>query len=365
MLIRALFGLMIVVAIVGLVLYQIDKKPKPDEVIKQSRLSYNDATTNQAAQYAPEIYKKAKSAYDSAMSLWIDENQKNLLQRDYTRVVDLAQRSIVQSKMATQLAIEKKDKLEQSIESLLGDISKALKLYEQKYHRLPPNVSKIEEYTKSQLLSSQASIAMQNRRLLVAHKYALEASRKIEEVNESIRTILLDYFQNENNWEDWINSHMATSKKKKSDLIVVDKFAHKCFLYRAGVLKQEFDVELGPYWIGDKQHEGDKRTPEGQYQVIAKKDITKSKYHRALKINYPNQEDIARFEASRYKNAKGKPGRIGGLIEIHGEGGKGADWTEGCVALKNSDMDKLFASVEMGTPVVIVGSIKKLNEINK
>ena len=47
---------------------------------------------------------------------------------------------------------------------------------------------------------------------------------------------------------------------------------------------------------------------------------------------------------------------IGGLIEIHGEGGRGRDWTRGCVALANPDIDDLFRHVEVGTPVTIVGS---------
>jgi len=55
---------------------------------------------------------------------------------------------------------------------------------------------------------------------------------------------------------------------------------------------------------------------------------------------------------------------IGNLIEIHGDGGKGINWTDGCVALTNSDMDKLYGLVGVGTPVTIVGSLRSLKEIN-
>ena len=54
--------------------------------------------------------------------------------------------------------------------------------------------------------------------------------------------------------------------------------------------------------------------------------------------------------------------KIGGLIEIHGDGGKGGNWTEGCVALKNSDMDVLYKFVESGTPVTIIGSTLPLDQ---
>jgi lipoprotein-anchoring transpeptidase ErfK/SrfK len=55
--------------------------------------------------------------------------------------------------------------------------------------------------------------------------------------------------------------------------------------------------------------------------------------------------------------------RIGGMIEIHGDGGKGYHWTDGCVALSNDDMDHLYQQISVETPVVIVGSLKPLKEI--
>ena len=53
----------------------------------------------------------------------------------------------------------------------------------------------------------------------------------------------------------------------------------------------------------------------------------------------------------------------GAMIEIHGHGGKGIDWTEGCIALTNNDMDNLFNIVKVGTPVTIVGSMQSLRQI--
>ena len=109
--------------------------------------------------------------------------------------------------------------------------------------------------------------------------------------------------------------------------------------------------------------EGDKATPEGAYKLIRKKENGESKYHKAFLLNYPNDEDKSRFAANK---ANGKvPGNksIGSLIEIHGHGGKGIDWTDGCIALKNEDMDELYRTCQVGTPIVIVGSLKPLNEI--
>ena len=88
-----------------------------------------------------------------------------------------------------------------------------------------------------------------------------------------------------------------------------------------------------------------------------------TKYHKALLINYPNDKDLKRFDKAKRQKLIPKNADIGGLIEIHGSGDKGADWTNGCVALKNSDMDIIYREAHEGTLVTIVGSLKPINEI--
>jgi len=72
-------------------------------------------------------------------------------------------------------------------------------------------------------------------------------------------------------------------------------------------------------------------------------------------LNYPNDEDRAQFASLRRQGRIPSNASLGGLIEIHGEGGRGKDWTKGCVALANNDMDDLFRRAAVGTPVTIVG----------
>jgi len=138
---------------------------------------------------------------------------------------------------------------------------------------------------------------------------------------------------------------------------------HKAYLYYNGKLSKEYDVEFGRNWIGDKHYAGDKATPEGMYKVIKKKSSGDSKYYKAMLINYPNDEDLALFNMNKRQGTISKNTRIGGLIEIHGEGGKGDDWTSGCVALTNSEIDELFSMVAVGTPVTIIGSRISLAEL--
>jgi lipoprotein-anchoring transpeptidase ErfK/SrfK len=79
-------------------------------------------------------------------------------------------------------------------------------------------------------------------------------------------------------------------------------------------------------------------------------------------INYPNKQDVEDFNAMLKLGQLPADAGIGDLIEIHGDGGKGGNWTQGCVALKNSDIDLLYKYVSIGTPVTIIGSTSTLKE---
>jgi len=127
--------------------------------------------------------------------------------------------------------------------------------------------------------------------------------------------------------------------------------------------------------MGDKTQHGDNRTPEGDYRIIEKR--SDSKFHRFITIDYPNLDDANRaYEEGRvtasqwadilYASAKGiKPPwntPLGGFLGIHGIGDNEPfklrliddwDWTNGCVALKNSDVEELFHLVAVGTAVRI------------
>ncbi len=74
-------------------------------------------------------------------------------------------------------------------------------------------------------------------------------------------------------------------------------------------------------------------------------------------LDYPNAEDRTRFRRLKRAGQMPRDQEIGSLIEIHGQGGRSRDWTKGCVALENADMDELAPRVHVGTAVTIVGTI--------
>ena len=99
-------------------------------------------------------------------------------------------------------------------------------------------------------------------------------------------------------------------------------------------------------FIDPKRVAGDGATPEGVYRVTRKKSGGETRYYKALLLSYPNAEDRERFERERALGRIAADALIGSLIEIHGEGGRGKNWTDGCVALTNDEMDELFEAVD-------------------
>ena len=141
----------------------------------------------------------------------------------------------------------------------------------------------------------------------------------------------------------------------KGPVILVLKEKNLLLLLRNGETVERYDAEVGANALGVKRSQGDRATPEGRYRIVKKKDLGQSVYHRALLLDYPNAEDRRRFAAAKKRGEIPRASAIGGLIEIHGDGGRGQNWTDGCVALRNRDMDELYARVPLGTRVTIVG----------
>ncbi len=146
----------------------------------------------------------------------------------------------------------------------------------------------------------------------------------------------------------------APIAKLRGTVVFVDKSTHRLSVYAEGKLRREYEVALGRQPEGHKVREGDRRTPEGVYRIQAKKDRGETRFYRALLLDYPNARDRAIFVRAKAEGRIPKGARIGGLIEIHG-GGTGVDWTNGCIALEDRDIDDLWKRVRVGTLIVIVG----------
>lgn len=134
------------------------------------------------------------------------------------------------------------------------------------------------------------------------------------------------------------------------DRVVIDKGARRMWVERGGKVIRAYPIALGFAPDGDKVREGDGKTPEGIFRVNRRN--PQSSYHLSLGINYPQADDIARGRAGGYSP--------GGDIMIHGQpnGRKSADpirrdWTAGCIAVSNAEIEELWRIVPHGTVVEI------------
>lgn len=157
-------------------------------------------------------------------------------------------------------------------------------------------------------------------------------------------------------WRQRAEATIAASRTSGQSALLVDKLKRKVFIIHAGKIVAGYPAELGANGLQRKARAGDRATPEGMYRVTQVKDSNQTRFYRALLINYPNDEDRMRYALGRKWGSIPFHSGIGSLIEIHGDGGHGKDWTDGCVALKNSDMDRVFAASYPGMPVTIVGT---------
>lgn len=144
----------------------------------------------------------------------------------------------------------------------------------------------------------------------------------------------------------------AAAHANVADFVLVEKSAGRLSLLRNGTAFATFHVVFGPHPDGPKQQQGDGRTPQGRYVLDARN--AHSAYYKSLHVSYPNAED--RRRAARLGVSPG------GDIMVHGQPNGWGDyaaltqqrnWTLGCIALRNEDMDVVWESVPLGTPIEI------------
>lgn len=139
--------------------------------------------------------------------------------------------------------------------------------------------------------------------------------------------------------------------------IRIDKSDHTLELVAGGEVVRSYRVAIGPGGPGPKLYEGDRRTPVGTYRVAGR---IKGLFHQFLMVSYPNEEDRRRF-AELKRRGEVPPGRgIGHSIGIHGVGGglragvhKETDWTLGCIALDDDEIDEIARRTPDGAKIVI------------
>jgi murein L,D-transpeptidase YafK len=138
----------------------------------------------------------------------------------------------------------------------------------------------------------------------------------------------------------------------KADSIIVFKEKREMILMASGKELKKYSVSLGKNPVGDKQQEGDKKTPEGIYKIEFKN--ANSKYHLSLRISYPDEKDKADANAMGVSPGSdimihGLPNNMNMLEDYY----LSSDWTDGCIAVSNEEIEEIWSAVNIGTPIMI------------
>jgi len=145
----------------------------------------------------------------------------------------------------------------------------------------------------------------------------------------------------------------VAAEPEMAERVVIKKSERKLYLYKGESVLRSMDVALGLVPTGDKEAEGDYRTPEGDYMLTKRNPA--SDYFLSIQISYPSKQDE--------RSARMRGQDPGGQIMIHGQPNvpkysddyyRVTDWTEGCVALSNSDMVDIWLMTSPDTPISIV-----------
>ncbi|MCH7897823.1 MAG: L,D-transpeptidase family protein [Proteobacteria bacterium] len=149
----------------------------------------------------------------------------------------------------------------------------------------------------------------------------------------------------------WL-SPVSADEFPVADSVIIEKAARKLYLLQDGEIFRTFDIALGIQPDGDKMREGDFRTPEGRYRLDRRN--PNSEFFLSIHVSYPNQQDR--------RKARQKGVEPGGAIMIHGQPNVPTksetyyhtqDWTNGCIAVSNSDMIDIWLMTGENTPIEI------------
>ena len=308
-----------------------------------------------ASVYTPESYQQYLSALNSARDLYTRERSRMVWFRDYQPIArSFAQVHAMGEKMQGEVqsvALQQSAEIAQTADAL----QKRITLLKELEAELKDRRLAMRKLTQADIRIEDAKRLAKERRSKEANE-KLEAARiDIDAVIKTLRPLLTRYADRQQIalWKSQVDKALAESRREGKDVIIVRKVDRQLTLYRKGGQVREFNAGFGFNFLADKLYSGDKATPEGEYKIVKK--VPYSRFYKALLIDYPNQEDQKRFALAKKKKLIPANVGIGNLIEIHGGGDD--SMTNGCISLQDPHIRDLFDQVEVGTPVVIVGTI--------
>lgn len=346
--------LVFVIPIASVFLLYFVRNPKPPhQALNAARAALDEAFQAGATRYATERYRLAEDLYTAGYLEMSRQMGRLRPLRDFSLAESVLQQAKIQADSAVMCARDSLYRIEISVNAEIYSLQSMLNSRRRTLDSLllNPDAEIHWMLAENRLLAAKKLVADQG------YEDAIELIQQGKASLNYLDLILSEYFHDESRqvpvWRSWVEETLSLSRKQNNYAIIVDKSAHRLYLVKAGKLVATYPCELGRNPGRQKKYAGDGATPEGKYQITKIK-TRGSKYYKALVIDYPNSHDIIRFREDKRRGTLPSWARPGGNIEIHGMGGRGKDWTEGCIALKNQDIDQLITMVRVGTPVTVV-----------
>ncbi|MBI4824691.1 MAG: L,D-transpeptidase [Nitrospirae bacterium] len=333
----------------------------PPEV-KLAQTQEHDLWRAGAEVYAPEDYARYKTSLRKGKDDIIIQEARLAWFRDYKGVEEQFKNILVEGNEIFKKIQEEKLSKASFIEEQLFILQSSIRALRRLTSLINEGRLSRQDITKAELILLEAQALYQRGQYHIAEEKLTCISEYLTTAEGKILPILNRYSNKEHiaKWKKWVDMTVYESKAKGIYAIVVSKVDRKLIVYKNGVLFKTYEVNIGRNGFSDKIYSGDNATPEGKYKIIKK--LSKSKYYKALLINYPNEEDKRQFASAKRKGLIPADAGIGGLVEIHGGGKSGM--TFGCISLDNKHMDELFGIADIGTPVTIVGAVDYDNTIS-
>ena len=333
----------------------------PPEVRLAERMNH-DLWKAQAGVYAPEEYRSYETTLKNIMDDLISEEARFIWFRDYEPIAGRLKVALRDGEGILKKVQERKEAKRVNTARQLFELEERIKGLDRLSFTINEGRLARRSLTKASLMIKEAGLFLEREDYDGAASRLTMASGYIKASEEILVPIFNRYTDKTliEKWRRWVDEIAAESREKGTPAIVVSKIDRRLTIYKHGKPSKTYEIGIGRNGLSDKLLAGDGATPEGSYRVIKK--LSRSRYRKALLLNYPNGEDRKEFLRLKKMGLIPKRAGMGGLIEIHGGGKEGM--TYGCVSLENRHMDEVFELVQLGTPVAIVGTTSLRDDIS-
>ena len=311
--------------------------------------------------YAPREYEEYAATLRAGQELLTAERSKFIWFQDYDPVAKFFGDVIVQGEQVRTAALTAKSKETTDLTLQIIKIADRLRILRNLADDVRDKKLSTRSVARAETLLGEAKGHIKNGDWAKARRAISEANLNVDSAVRATRQQVARFADGKQiaHWRNQVTNAIQRSRSNGGYLIVVNKLDRELTLYKSGQQVKTYPAGMGINYLADKLYSGDRATPEGEYRVTRK--LPASKFYKALLINYPNEEDQRRFSEAKRRGEISKRTQIGGLIEIHGGGTVGL--TNGCVALDDRHILELYNTVDVGTPVVIVGALSANNSL--